>query len=203
MIRTVIDRIRAITPGGLAGLVAAFVVLGLCLFVFVARWVNTSPTQCATCHPRLTQLWSTSLEHPAQKVTCYQCHAGHAELSASINLPAFIRDTFIPERYMASDERLELRCTECHDKMVESDKEQSKLVRINHKAHLEKPIEQSGRQVELGCIDCHMNIAHDKAEETTNRPPMFTCFTGECHAKERNRDRCTVCHYQQLGGIEN
>lgn len=198
MIRTVLDRIRSITPGGLAGLIVALLALGLCVFIVVARWVNTSPTECASCHPRITELWRTSAEHPAEKVTCYQCHAGHAELNDSINLPAFVRDTFIPEKYMASDERLEALCLECHEGVSQMEQETSRLIRVNHKAHLSKPIEQQGHKVSLGCIDCHMNIAHDKAEETTNRPPMFSCFNGECHIKERNRDRCQLCHYQQL-----
>ncbi len=193
-----IDRIKGLSGAGIAGLIVVFAVVGVVLFITGARYINTAPAQCASCHPVITDMWKSSLNHPAEQVTCHECHAGHPELKASPNVLAFIRDTFIPEKYMATTERTEERCTECHNNIASSEKELSKLIKINHKAHLAAPIEQSGLEVNLGCVDCHFNIAHDKAEEQTNRPPMYSCFVSECHQKERNRDRCQKCHYQML-----
>ena len=47
-------------------------------------------------------MWERSQGHPADKVGCYQCHAGHAEPPASINVGAVVRDQLIPEKYTCS-----------------------------------------------------------------------------------------------------
>ena len=63
---------------------------------------------------------------------------------------------------------------------------------------LRAPRDPEGKPLGLGCLDCHRNIAHDKAQVETNRPTMRGCFVGECHRKDRNKDNCRRCHYQQL-----
>jgi hypothetical protein len=197
--RFVIERIKSVGLPGLAGFIAVIVALGLIGFVLVARFVNTSPWQCGSCHPQMTELWERSLAHPSAQVTCYECHANHPEMEDSFSsLPAFVRDTLIPEKFVATGVTIEERCISCHEKVATSEKEESRLIRVNHKIHLSSPILQKGLAIELGCMDCHKNIAHDKAQEETNRPRMYTCFVGECHPSEKNQDRCTVCHYQTL-----
>ncbi len=192
-----IDRLSRLSKGGVAGLIAVLAVAGLGLFVWVARTVNTAPAQCATCHPQLTAMWERSSGHPADRATCYQCHAQHAELPESPNAAGFVRDQWIPEKYMASDDRIEGRCSGCHADIRTASEERKKVIRINHKVHL-TGTDARGRPLDLGCLDCHRNIAHDKAQIETNRPRMSGCFVGECHRKDRTKDNCRRCHYQQL-----
>ncbi len=192
-----IARAKNMTAGGWAGFLAVVVLVGLGLFVAGARWVNTSPNRCATCHPVLTELWRESQGHPADRVTCYQCHARHAELPESANAFGYVRDRLIPEGYAAFEERVEARCEGCHTDIRSKTEENRKLIRINHKVHLAKTDPQ-GNPLDLGCLDCHRSIAHDKAEVPTWRPRMYGCFTGDCHRKDRNKDNCRRCHYQHL-----
>jgi hypothetical protein len=109
-----IKRLEGMTKGGIAGLLAVLALAGVAAFVWVARTVNTAPAQCASCHLELTAMWKRSQGHPADRVTCYQCHAQHAQLPESPNLGAFVRDQLIPEKYLSSDERINARCEGCH-----------------------------------------------------------------------------------------
>jgi hypothetical protein len=191
-------RFTQMTRGGIIGLAAVLLATGVGFFAWGARWVNTSPTQCATCHPELTAMWSRSQGHPAAKVTCHECHAEHAQAPAKPNLAAYLRDEFIPEKYLSTDLRLQNRCESCHKDMRSADKEKKQLIRINHKLHLAPILDPQGRKIQLGCLDCHRTIAHDKAQVETNRPLMTGCFAASCHVKDRTKDNCRRCHYQQL-----
>jgi hypothetical protein len=191
-------RLSNMSLGGIVGLAAVVLVAGVALFAWGARWVNTSPNQCATCHPELTAMWKRSQGHPSDKVTCHECHAEHQQAPVGPNLAAYARDTFIPEKYLSTDKRLEARCETCHKDMRKTDKEKRQIVKINHKVHLAPLTDTQGRVVTLTCLSCHRNLAHDKAQIETNRPRMAGCFAGECHRKDRNKDNCLRCHYQQL-----
>ncbi len=193
----VIERFQRMTRGGLAGFLAVLVLAGVGLFLAAARVINSTPGQCATCHPVLTAMWEESQGHPADKVTCYQCHAQHAKLPESLNVLAYVRDTAIPEKYASAKERVEARCEGCHADIRGAEKEKDRIIRINHKVHL-TGTDAQGRPLNLSCMDCHRSIAHDKAEVPTNRPRMYGCFTGDCHRKDRNKDNCKRCHYQKL-----
>ena len=160
--------------------------------------MNTAPTECATCHPELTAMWKRSHGHPADRVTCHECHAEHQKAPVGPNLAAYARDRFIPEKYLSTDERLERRCESCHRDMRTADKEKKQIIKLNHKVHLAPLKDAQGKESRLGCVACHRNVAHDKAEVETNRPRMAGCFMGECHRKDRNKDNCLRCHYQQL-----
>lgn len=190
-------RLSGMTRGGIAGLIAVLLAAGVSVFIAGARWVNTSPQQCQTCHPELTAMWSRSHGHPADKVTCYQCHAQHTP-PAGPNLAAYARDAVIPEKYLAGADRVESRCKGCHLGMEKLDKEKRPVIKLNHKIHLAPLNDGKGQMVKLGCLSCHRDIAHDKSEIETNRPKMSGCFTGECHRKDRNKDNCLRCHYQKL-----
>lgn len=111
----VIKRLGQMTKGGIAGFLAVLALAGVAVFFWAARTINTTPAQCATCHSELTAMWTRSQGHPADRVTCYQCHAQHAELPESANLGAFVRDQLIPEKYFAADERIAARCEGCHE----------------------------------------------------------------------------------------
>jgi hypothetical protein len=110
-------RLAQMTRGGIAGFLAVVVLAGVAVFFWVARAINTAPAQCATCHPDLTAMWQRSQGHPSDRVTCYQCHAQHAELPHSLNVGAFVRDEIIPEKYLSGDDRIQERCEGCHPEM--------------------------------------------------------------------------------------
>ncbi len=190
-------RVAQMTRGGIAGLIAVLVLAGVVGFFLTARYLNTTPAQCATCHPVLTAMWERSQGHPADRVTCYECHAQHAELPGSPNMFGFVRDQIIPEKYLSTDERVEARCQGCHE-MRAAETEVKKIIRVNHKVHLVTGVDLQGQPLEMGCLDCHRNIAHDKAQIETYRPRMAGCFLGDCHRKDRNKDNCRRCHYQHL-----
>lgn len=196
--KMIIDRLKAMTLTGYAVIGAVLVAAGLIGFVLVARAVNTSPAQCASCHPEMTALFKESKSHPADRITCYQCHAAHAELPEGFNILAYVRDVLIPEKYLSSRERLEGRCLECHGNIPEAEVENTRLIKVNHKVHLAGQLEVGDRKVSLGCADCHANVAHDRTSAPTNRPLMKGCFAAECHAKDRTKDSCQRCHYQVL-----
>lgn len=194
----ILKRLKGMSLGGILGMLLVVAAAGLGLFVVGARAVNTSPFQCATCHPEVTAMWKRSHAHPSEKITCHQCHAEHRQAPAGPNLAAYARDEVIPEKYLSTDQRIESRCEGCHKDMRKADKEKKQLIRINHKLHLAPIAEPQGGTVKLGCLACHRNLAHDKAQIETNRPVMSGCFAGSCHAKDRNKDNCRRCHYQQL-----
>ncbi len=194
----IVTRLQRMTRGGIAGLLGVLAFGALGAFLWVARTVNTAPSQCATCHPQLTAMWQRSGGHPAERVTCHECHAQHAELPNSPNLLGFVRDQLIPEKYLSSDERIEARCEGCHGDIRQAETEHKKVVRLNHRVHLVTGTDLQGAPLGLGCLDCHRSIVHDKARLETNRPAMAGCFTGDCHRKDRNKDNCRRCHYQHL-----
>ena len=117
MLQRLLTSLQKMTRGGIAGLIAVLAVAGVVVFFAAARWVNTSPSQCMTCHPQLTAMWERSQGHPGARVTCHQCHANHAEPPASLNVGAVVRDQLIPEKYLSSDARVESHCEGCHDGM--------------------------------------------------------------------------------------
>ncbi|MHB8766617.1 MAG: hypothetical protein ACYDA8_20090 [Deferrisomatales bacterium] len=202
--RFLLRRLERMTKGGIAGLIAVLALAGLVVFFVGARHINTTPSQCASCHPEVTAMWKRSQGHPAGVVTCHECHGQHAEVPAGPNIFAFVRDQLIPEKYFSADERVEGRCRGCHEPILSADTEQKKLIRVNHKLHLTgvdaqgRPVAFEGRPLELKCLECHRTVAHDKAQVETNRPTMAGCFTGDCHRKDRNKDNCRRCHYQHL-----
>jgi hypothetical protein len=86
--------------------------------------------------------------------------------------------------------------------VLESGLERRNVIKVNHKVHFQlRSDPASGRAVELGCLDCHRNIAHDKAQVETFRPRMASCFVSSCHRKDRNKDNCRRCHFQQLSEL--
>lgn len=193
-----IDRLKNLNAFGIAALIAVPVICGLILFFVAARTINTTPSQCASCHPEITSLWKESKAHPANRVTCYECHAQHPELPNKFNVFAYVRDLLIPEKYLSSDQRVEEKCVGCHGDVIGATAERGKLIKVNHRVHLEKPVRMGDVEGYLGCVDCHSAVAHDRRATATNRPTMEGCFTSTCHVKDRNADSCLRCHYQKL-----
>jgi nitrate/TMAO reductase-like tetraheme cytochrome c subunit len=191
-------RFAQMTKGGIAGFLTVLVFAGMAGFFWFARTIKTTPYECATCHPEITEMWKGSQGHPAAQVTCYECHAPHAAPPESANVPALVRDELIPPRYYSADELVEARCEGCHPKMREAETEVKKVIKVNHKVHLVTAKDTQGKPLAMRCLDCHRNITHDKAQIETNRPTMEGCFAGQCHPKDRNKDNCRRCHYQQL-----
>jgi hypothetical protein len=196
--RVLIDRLKNLSGLGIAALIASLAFMGLVAFVLVARTINTTPAQCASCHPEMTALYREGKTHPVAQVTCHQCHSPHAVLPEGFNIIAYVRDVFIPEKYMASAERINGRCLECHWDLLGAEKEKGKLIKVNHKLHLAENLIVEGKPVTLGCVDCHSNVVHDRSLKPTNRPLMAGCFTAQCHVKDENKDSCLRCHYQVL-----
>jgi len=196
--KTPIDLLTSMTRGGLAGLLAVLSLVGVVLFVVGARVVNTTPAQCATCHPTVTDLWQQSQGHPADRVTCHECHAPHPELPHGLNVVVQLRDALIPERYRALDEQVAPRCEACHEGIREAKEEQKKIIRINHQMHLVTGKNPAGELLNMACLDCHRTVAHELGPGATNRPKMTGCFAGSCHTEDRNDTNCRRCHYQQL-----
>jgi hypothetical protein len=197
--RFLLDRLLKMRLGGIFGFLAVAATAGVFAFFWMAHTVNTTPAQCATCHPELTDLWEQSRGHPADRVSCHECHAQHPTLPDSPNVLAYVRDTLVPEKYQSSVERVEARCLGCHEPIPLAETEQKKLVKINHKIHLASLVPAEGAApVLLGCLDCHDTIAHDQGERMTNRPRMAGCFAGSCHTQDRTKDGCMKCHYQAL-----
>ena len=192
------ERFAQMTKGGIAGFIACVLLGGVVVFFWFARYINTSPDQCATCHPQLTAMWKRSQGHPADQATCYECHAPHSEVPESLNVAGYVRDVLIPEKYLSSDERVQERCEGCHAEIRQAETEKGKIIKVNHKVHIVTATDELGKPLSMECLDCHRNIAHDKAQVETNRPRMAGCFVGECHRKDRNKDNCRRCHYQQL-----
>jgi len=190
--------LTSLSRGGLAGLLSALALAGVGLFLVAARTINTVPAQCATCHPTVTALWQQSQGHPADRVTCYQCHAPHPELPESVNVVVQLRDALIPERYRAVDERVQGRCEGCHEGIREAKEETKKIIRLNHQMHLVTGKDPEGKPLSMACLDCHRSIAHELGPAATNRPKMSGCFAGKCHVEDRNDTNCRRCHYQQL-----
>ena len=196
MIKYLFQRLMGMNLGGIFGFLAIVGLVGLTGFILMARVVNTAPAQCASCHPVVTAMWENSGSHPADKVTCSQCHDQDVELGS--NLFSYLRDIAIPEKFSADPARIEPRCLECHADIPEAAEEVKKLIRINHKVHLSAPLVVAGEPIELACLDCHGSLVHDHAAQPTYRPVMAGCFAGACHAEDRNSDNCRRCHYQQL-----
>ena len=186
------------TRGGIAGLIAVLALVGVGVFLVAARTINTTPSQCASCHPIATEMWRQSLGHPAGQATCHECHAPHAELPASLNVVVQLRDAAIPEKYRAWDDRVEARCEGCHVEIRTAKEEQKKLVRVNHEVHLVTGKDTAGKPLAMACLDCHRAIAHELGPAATNRPKMSGCFAGSCHTEDRNDTNCRRCHYQQM-----
>ncbi|GAB4261663.1 MAG: hypothetical protein Kow0092_11380 [Deferrisomatales bacterium] len=196
--RFFVKRFSQMTRGGIAGFIAVLAAAGVGLFLWGARVIQTTPHQCATCHPDLTAMWKRSQGHPADQVTCTQCHGEHAAPPASANVFAYVRDLAIPTAYWSADAAVEARCEGCHGEIRQAETERGKLIKVNHKLHLGAAKGPDGAPLEMRCLDCHRNLAHDKAQIETNRPTMAGCFAGECHRKDRNKDNCRRCHYQDL-----
>lgn len=197
-----LDRFLAMNWSGRLGFLGLLLLLGVGGFVWVARTGNTAPSQCGSCHPEMTDLWRASLVHPSGEVTCHECHAAHPELPDSPNILGYLRDSFIPEKFLSSAERVGPRCLGCHARIPSADKEEKPFIKINHKLHLAPNLLVEGVEVTLVCLDCHASVAHDTGEAGTNRPLMAGCFAARCHERDRTAERCLLCHYQKLVEVE-
>ncbi len=181
MVRTVISelhptrlvqRIRSVpfwmlaVGGCIAGVAAAGVGLGLTSYTTHARQF------CLSCHQyQRIAFEQQSKLHPSS-VVCADCHReGH---------------TLLPTRFAAEASVVRVQCQHCHEPVVSDAQREYKYnpmhINITHASHLKLP--------GVTCITCHYNVAHDRRERPTNRPPMEACF--KCHKGQQRA--CDTCH---------
>ncbi len=161
----------------------AVLLVGVVIFaIAILRYSLVSPDYCRRCHVQKYEMWRTSFGHPYKEATCTDCHDVGNILSKK-----FTKDL----------EFINKRCIKCHEDMEKSKEcKKIKIVKMNHQAHIKGKME--GKPLEMKCVDCHRNITHDLRAYHTNRPTMVSCFTGECHKKEKSKDKCNYCHYIKL-----
>jgi hypothetical protein len=165
-------------------------------FFAVARYTDKDDGLCQGCHPVIHQMWEESHSHPADQVTCYECHTKHlaAFPEDDTNLIIHYRDKIIPIHFKSGPEVLNANCLRCHPEIPQLEEvKKTRIIKISHKKHFK------GQKVKIdSCLVCHYAVAHDKYSIPTNRPRMQGCFAGDCHKAERNKDRCELCHFVKL-----
>ncbi len=156
-----------------------FVVIFLAAsFFLLVRTTTVSNMYCGFCHFKEKELVRTSIIHNLDNSTCAGCH--------DISL-------FSISKHFSSDKNVVNRhCVGCHEDIKTSKEVKKKnIVKMNHLSHMDG-------KTNMKCVDCHSNVAHDLGVYATNRPSMVGCFTGECHAKEKDVKKCDYCHYVKL-----
>ncbi|MBC8181477.1 NapC/NirT family cytochrome c [candidate division KSB1 bacterium] len=153
------------------------VIIIAALPVKLVHHTTHSPTFCKDCHPEIYQQWQQSDEHP-DSVSCTDCHVRGWQP--------------LPVAYEAEPETTIPNCERCHEEQREQKEVVRQLIKISHKIHLE---DLKQKNLELNCMDCHWNIAHDNGTPPTNRPTMVGCFSPNCHPIEK--ETCLLCHYTE------
>lgn len=157
-----------------------FVIIFLAVsFFLLIRTTTVSNMYCGFCHFKEVELVKTSMAHNLENSKCVGCH--------DISL-------FSISKHFSSDKNvINEKCVKCHEAIKDSKEVKNKnIVKMNHFAHMD------GKKTNMKCVDCHDNVAHDLGSYATNRPSMVSCFTGECHAKEKDLKKCDYCHYVKL-----
>ncbi len=165
-------------------------------FFAVARYTDKDDGLCQGCHPVIHQMWEESRSHPADKVTCYECHTKHLKAfpEDDTNLIIHYRDKIIPIHFNSGPEVLNANCLRCHPEIPKLEEvKKTRIIKISHAKHFK------GKKVKIdSCLVCHYPVAHDKYSLPTNRPRMQGCFAGKCHLAERKKERCELCHFVKL-----
>ncbi|MBN2333097.1 MAG: hypothetical protein JXO49_03205 [Deltaproteobacteria bacterium] len=176
-------------------LVLAVLMVGVVVFFAISRVSNTHESLCQSCHPVIYRQWHEAKFHP-QTVTCYECHSQHRGAFPAPDDTLFnhYRSLVIPEKFLASQQRIHDNCLRCHAEIPQlNEVKKTRIVKISHKKHFK------GEKVKIdNCLACHVSVTHDKFSIETNRPRMHGCFTGECHLADRRDDKCELCHFVKL-----
>ena len=176
-------------------------IIGVVLFVIVgffgiARYTDKDDGLCQGCHPTVHALWKSSKTHPADKVTCYECHTKEMGTfpDKDTNLIVHYRDKIIPVHFNSGREMLNNNCLRCHADIPKlKEVKKTRIVKISHAKHYK------AEKVKIDdCMVCHYAVAHDKYAIETNRPRMQGCFLGECHKEDTKKERCELCHFVKL-----
>lgn len=157
-----------------------FVIIFLSISIFMLlRTTTVSNMYCGFCHFKEKELVRTSQAHNLDNSSCAGCHD--------------ISPFSISKHFSSSIETVNGKCIKCHEDLKESKEVKKKnIVKMNHFAHMD------GKKANMKCVDCHSNVGHDLGVYATNRPSMVSCFTGECHIKEKDLKKCDYCHYVKL-----
>ncbi len=165
-------------------------------FFAIARYTDKDDGLCRGCHPTIHGMWQISKTHPADKVTCYECHTKILEAfpESGTNPIVHYRDKIIPIHFNSGRKVLNDNCLRCHADIPElKEVKNTRIVKISHAKHFK------AEKVKIDdCMVCHSALAHDKYSVATNRPRMQGCFLGECHVADKKEDRCELCHFVKL-----
>lgn len=152
---------------------------------WLPKFTSSNATYCLTCHGtgETPDMGKPSEVHPGyDKVTCTQCHANPGQMVITEGYRG---------GYSADPARVSAECIRCHKDVGTMSPDTFRFnvmdIKIPHRFHVET--------VQAKCTDCHRNIAHDLAEEATNRPRMEYCF--QCH-KTPQSQTCTKCHAKSI-----
>jgi len=167
-----IARLRVVPPWKLGAAVCAVSLVGSGLGSGLV-WYSTHARQfCLSCHQHQRVAFEEQSKLHPRSVVCADCHGeGH---------------TLLPTRFAADPGVVRVHCQECHSQIVTDQQRDYKYntmrIRITHASHLKLP--------QVTCTTCHYNVAHDRREHPTNRPPMEVCL--KCHKGEKRA--CSTCH---------
>ena len=168
-----IPEIPKLSKGTWVLIVAILLIVAAGSGLGLVRFTTGHPFFCLSCHQNqdVPARWLPSRAHP-ESVVCLDCHDSGSNI--------FFR------KFSASDELMNQKCMGCHPALPAGEQTTVQTVRvvyISHKLHAEKKVL---------CIDCHRNIAHDRADPQTYRPIMETCY--QCHQAHPRTQACDKCH---------
>ncbi len=158
---------------------AGFIAVGPAL-----KYTFFNPAVCFYCHHQEEKNWQPpNFDHGH----CLNCH----------NLNLSMLGSPPPTEFLADSEAVNRHCRNCHHQIgqitentpqnAEKKTAIKSSILFSHRIHLVE-VEQ--------CTDCHYNIAHDRGDPGTGRPPKKLCH--QCHMLDIERPvddlSCQRCH---------
>ncbi len=148
-------------------------------FGFLVRTTISSNFYCGLCHFKEKSLVRSSFAHNLKNSKCVSCHDESA--------------FSIAKHFNSDPDFINKKCESCHENIRTSKEvKHKKIIKMDHYAHMD------GKKTNMKCNECHANVAHDISAYSTNRPSMVSCFTDQCHAREKNLEKCDYCHYVKM-----
>lgn len=153
----------------------AAVVLGIVAVLSLMRYSSGNPSFCLNCHAQGPVPLAVSDKGHTGIVPCIACHA-------RARFP--IAQGF-PRSFSADPEDVNTKCRGCHKEVGPGEPRVMRAnvrdISIPHKLHV--------GTMNVPCVQCHANVAHDDRPTPTNRPSMQICSS--CHNTQEN---CQTCH---------
>lgn len=161
--------------------VAALAIIGAFLY-----WHSATPGFCSSCHLMETRYVGWTRSSHVQTATCLQCHSepgALGEVKAHLGGARYVWSILTRRQWagivLAADFS-DASCRHCHPPTRLSDTEGAHA--ISHADH---------DRMNVGCTDCHDNLAHGSLSGTAARTTIETCV--DCH--EISSDPvCAGCH---------